>query len=153
MNRVRFSLGEFLDQVLDVETRREAYYAQIRDRSSDNNVRMLTYYLARHCRHQTIAFENILPETLQQARAAELNTIASFNPAPGSGFCDQAPDAIDGVELVENALAYNRHLLSLYRLINGQSTDEAVRSVISALSELEENDILMLKKMLRIHYF
>lgn len=147
------TVGELLDRGKDFEARLEKYYAEIRDRSSDNGVRLVTYYLARHRRHQEIAMADLPPETLQHVRKVELKFDVPFDPAEEFRIPHFKPEEIKGDELIELAVNYDRDLISLYRSILAQPVNDAVRSVLEALIRVEERDLVMLKKMLAMHYF
>jgi hypothetical protein len=45
------SIGDILDKAAEFERILEKYYIEIRDNTSNNGVKLLTYYLSRHRRH------------------------------------------------------------------------------------------------------
>jgi hypothetical protein len=147
------TVGELLDRGRDFETRLEAYYAEIRDRSTDNGVRLVTYYLARHRRHQAMALGGMAAEVLARVRNVELKFDAAFDPTKELRLPEIAPEAIKGDELIECAARHDGQLVSLYRFILGQPLNDDVRAVLEALIRVEERDMVMLKKMLAMHYF
>lgn len=147
------TIGEILDRGRDFETRLEAYYAELRDGSTDNGVRLLTYYLARHRRHQDQALAGLDADTLRHVRAVELK----FGP-PSDASANLRLPALDlakgtGEGLIEAAIRYDGELVALYRTILGQALGDEARAVLEALIRVEERDIVMLKKMLAMHYF
>jgi hypothetical protein len=147
------TIGEILDRGRDFETRLEAYYAEIRDCSTDNGVRLLTYYLARHRRHQEQALAGLDTETLRHVRAVELKFGAPFDAFANLRIPDLAPAKVTGDGLIETAIRYDGELVALYRTILGQPLSDEARAVLEALIRVEERDIVMLKKMLAMHYF
>lgn len=147
------TVGEFLDRGRDLEARIDAYYAEIRDRSTDNDVRLVTYYLARRRRHQEKAMEGLDPDRLQQVREVELTFDAPLDLAARVRLPDLAPETVKGDELIQAAVSYGSEWASLYRSILARPLNDDVRAVLEALIQVEERDIVMLKKMLAMHYF
>ena len=147
------TVGELLDRVMDFESQLTAYYAAIRDGSSDNGVRLLTYYLARHGRRQRDAVSSVAPALWQGLRAMELDQDQSPGGADGLRLPDVAPAAVMGEALIDAAVQYDRELIALYRAILKQPLDGEVHAAVEALIRQEEGDIVMLKKMLAMHYF
>ena len=113
----------------------------------------MTYYLARHRRHQERALVGLAPDMLQHVRKVELKFDVPFDPATDIRLPDFAPEAVKGDELIGAAVSYESQLASLYRSILAQPLNEEVRTVLEALIRVEERDIVMLKKMLAMHYF
>lgn len=147
------TLGELLDRGQDFETRLEAHYAEIRDRSTDNGVRLLTYYLARHRHHQEIALDGLDPAALHRLRSVELKFDVAFDPSAESAAPAGTPETVKGDALIEAAVRHDGKLVSLYRSILAQPLNDETRAVLEALIRVEERDIVMLKKMLAMHYF
>jgi hypothetical protein len=131
----------------------EAYYAAVRDLATDNNVRLVTYFLARHRRHQEMATSSASPDAIRRLRKAKpaenvpVDIIGHFS-IPAAD-----PRIITGRELLEAALHYNSQLLTVYRALLRQSLPDDAAAVVEALISIEDRDILMLRKMLTIHYF
>lgn len=147
------SMGELLDRGKSFETRLERYYAEIRDRSTDNGVRLLTYYLARHRRHQEQALAGQDEAAILRVRTVGLKFDVPFDPAKNFHLLETPPETVTGDQLLAAAIAYDSELVSLYKSILEQPVGDEAASVVAALIRVEERDIVMLKKMLAMHYF
>ncbi len=147
------TLGHILDWAQAFEKQIETYYTDVRDRTPDNGVRLLTYYIARHRHHQLEALASIPPPSLADIRAVELKFGISFRAAEAAFLSAPTAEHITGDGLIEAAIAFDNALVSIYRAIQDQPLGNAARTLIDALIRLEERDLVMLKKMLAMHYF
>ncbi len=147
------TIGEILDSARNFESRLEALYAKIRDNSTDNGVRLLTYYLARHRRHLDETLAGLDAETLRHVQAVEIKFSAPFDALADLRIPGLDPAKVTGDELMEAAIRYDSELVALYRTILSQPLGAEARAVLEALIRMEERDIVMLKKMLAMHYF
>lgn len=144
------TLGELLDRGAEFEALQERFYATVRDSSSDSGVRLLTYYLARHRRHQAHAMEDLDPELIKHLRKVELqidleSLMKDVPPLP--------PKDVTGDQLLESAIRYDTEMVAMYRSIASHPLGEEAHAFIESLIRLEESDIVMMKKMLAMHYF
>lgn len=146
------TVGDVLDRAQDFELQLERYYAAIRDQSSDNGVRLLTYYLARHRRHQEAALAEQDPDVVHRVRTVELRFDIPLNPPRTLPF-SQTPEAIRGETLLEMAIEHDSNLVAVYRAILDQPVGDDVQSLLEVLIRMEERDIVMMKKMQAMHYF
>ncbi len=146
-------LGEVLDHARDFEYRLERWYADLRDSTPDNGVRLLTYYLARHRRHQDEAFGDTDPECLARLRAIELRHAADFDPETRYRLLGADPAHVTGISLLQAAIGYDEALVQVYRFVREQPMIDEARDLVDALIRIEERDIVMLKKMAAMHYF
>ena len=126
------TLGDLLDRASEFEARLEKYYGAVRDHTTDNGVRLLTYYLARHRRHQ----EQGLQAVVRLGRLMITNSSAE----------------VSGQHLLETAVNYDTRLIALYREILKQPLTAEARAMIEALIRIEERDVIMLKKMIAMEY-
>ncbi len=147
------TIGEVLDRIRDFEIRLEAFYAQIRDNATNDGVRLLTYYLARHRRHQDQALKEADAQTLRHVRMVELKFDVLSDASVKLRIPDISPAKATGDELIEAAIYYDTELVRIYRAILSQPLGDDVRAILEALIHVEERDIIMLKKMLAMHYF
>ena len=150
---VIITVGELLDRCLAFETRRMAYYAAIRDRSADNGVRLLTYFLARQGRRLQHVLDDLAPSLLQQLRKVELKFDVPLPGVSGLRLPDLLPETNPGDALLNAALTYDGEMVSFYKALRAQSFNEEVTEVLEALIQGEEGDRVMLKKILDMHYF
>ena len=77
----------------------------------------------------------------------------SFDPEKNFHLLKAPPKTVAGDQLLQAAIGYNGELTALYRAILEQPVDDNARPVLEALLRVEERDIVMLKKMLAMHYF
>jgi hypothetical protein len=147
------TVGELLDRALQFELRIEQYYADVRDKSANNGVRLLTYYLARHRQHQELALRELSRKELERLRKVEMEGEADLSPLEQFPLLDTAPSKVSGSQLLEAALRYDGALAGLYRSILGRDLSGEARDALQALIRIEERDMMMLKKMVAMHYF
>lgn len=147
------TLGELLDRGRELEIRLETYYAEIRDQATDNGVRLLTYYLVRHRRHQEQTLSGLNAETLRHMRSVELKFDAAPDHATQCPAAGDTTETVRGDAMIETAIRHDETLVALYRSVLAQPLNDEVRGVVESLIRVEERDIVMLKKMLAMHYF
>lgn len=147
------TVGELLDRGRECETRIMEYYEAIRNRSSDNDVRLLTYSLVRHRRQQAKALAGLAADILRPLSKMELEFVGSGDPAEGFRVPAFAPETIKGKELVGAAVDYDGAWVALYRSILARPVEDDARAVLESFLRMEERDIALLKKILSMHYF
>lgn len=147
------TLGNLLDRGRSFELRLEQYYSDIRDGSRDPGVRLLTFYLARHRRHHELATDKLDKKSLESLRRVELRSDIDFVHEKHFHTLSKPPAAVTGDELLRAAVNYDSALVSLYRSILEKPLPDDGRAVLESLICIEERDIVMLKKMLAMHYF
>lgn len=147
------TLGSLMNRRRAFEAQLAAFYAEVRDRSQDNGVRLLTYYLARHRRHQEEALSAYDRTDIARFRKIRIpeNICLDF---PGSfAITDVRPAGVKGGELLNAALGYDRALIGLYRSILKQPLDKRTEAMLKSLIRAEERDATMLKKMTAMRYY
>ncbi len=147
------TLGKLLDRCQDSEIRLETNCAEIRDRTADNGVRMLTYYLARRRHHQKMALGRLDPVMLRRLRKVKLRSAVSRDLTDELRLPEFTPASVDGTTLIEATLGHDMKLMALYRSILEQPLKDDVRAVLEKLILVEERDIGMLKKLRAMRYF
>ena len=147
------TLGTVLDRARAFEVRMAKYYARVRDQSTDNGTRLLTYYLARHRRHQDQAWAGYDEARVTRLRKTELADEIAFDPEKRFPLPGARPDSVTGKELLHAALDYDQALMDLYRSILRQPLGDEVHGMLELLVLVEERDVVMMKKMLTMHYF
>ena len=147
------NIAELLKRAGEFEERLGAYYAAIRDESSDNGVRLLTYYLSRHRRHLQEALRNFDPSALEQVRRIKLKHDVEFQPEKDFPLMSIPPAQVKGKDILEAAVKYDTTLVDLYRKILRQPLHPAASEILESLIRVEERDIVMLKKMIAMDYF
>ncbi len=147
------TLGKLLDRCQHAEILLETNCSEIRDRTADNGVRMLTYYLARRRHHQKMALGGLDPVMLRRLRKVKLRSAVPIDRTDELRLPEFSPASVDGMMLIEAALSHDMKLTALYRSILQQPLKDDVRAVLEKLVLVEERDIGMLKKMRAMHYF
>ena len=135
------------------ERRLEEFYADLRDHSDDNGVRLLTYYLARHRRHVDKALAMLDPEDRERAGKVQLRFEVEFSPEETFDLLGVPADKVRGPDLLEVAIRYDEALVRFYRQMLGQQLPKETHELIESLIRIEEKDIVMLRKMLAMNYF
>jgi rubrerythrin len=144
---------ELLKRAMEFERKLESYYAEIRDRTEDAGVRLLTYYLSRHRRHLEEATAALSPERREHIGMVRLRFDVPFEPDEVFKPMTTPPESVKSRELLDSAVRYDSTLVDLYRRILAQQVGPEAETFIESLVRLEEKDIVMLKKMLAMDYF
>ncbi len=142
------TVGDILDRGRHFELRLEKHYAEICDQTDNSGVRLVAGYLARCRLRQEKALAEFVPTQLGHMRKVELKFDIPFYPVRD---LDAAP--LSGDDLLESAIRHNAELIELYRSVLQQPLNDEVRGLFEALARIEERDLVMLKKMLAMHYF
>jgi len=148
------TLGSLLNKAAEAERHLERYCASIRDVSKDNDVRLLTYYLAHHRHHQAQTLRALDPAVLERILALEVNHNVPFGVETELGLFDVAPDAIDAKALLDLAVAHDNRLLGLYGSLSKLPLmSDKAREVLESLVCIKEREVVMIRKMLAMEYF
>ena len=147
------TIEELVSRVHAFERQLEEYYADLRDRATQDGTRLLTHYLSRRRHH--------LPDVLTAFSAAELAEMChewvrydDTEFAPKRLFGGPPPPAgISGGELLQIAIAFGEELLAFYRWLDQQPLGEPARRLARGLLRTEEVHIIELKKTLATGYF
>jgi hypothetical protein len=147
------TVGEMLDRALDFEVRLEAYYAELRDRSTVDGVRILTHYLARHKRHVPEALEPFTAVDLHHIRLAPMKyDDTDFHPAhcfEGRGL----PADATGEQLLDVSIEFVDTLIRFYHWMLQQPLGPGPQGLFQSLLRIEERDVIELKKIKAMDYF
>ena len=147
------TVGELLDRARTFEDRLATRYAEIRDQTEDPGVRLLTYYLARHRRHQELALAEYDRTQTNHIRDVKMKYDIPFDPQILFCRLDAPVATLSGDRLLQAAIAYDQALIDLYRAMLEQPLNDEVRAFFESLIRIEERDIVMMKKMIAMHYF
>ena len=147
------TLGTLLDRIETFEEHLEEFFAAVRDRSHDNGVRLLTYYLARHRRHLQQAFEDFEKQDIARIRRVKLGHDIPFAPETERSLLQASPESVTGRALLEAAVAYNSHLVQFYSSILKVPLNKNATFLVLSLIRIEERNTLALNKMIAMHYF
>ena len=145
--------ADLLDRAKEFEDRLESYYAELRDQSQDNGVRLLTYYLSRHRRHLQEALDNVGADELAHVRGIKLKHDVEFHPEKDFHVMEMPPEQVKGKDVLEAAVEYDETLVRLYKSILNQPLAKEAAELLESLVRIEERDIVMLKKMIAMNYF
>ena len=146
-------LGELLDRACQFEDRLASYFAALRDQSPDNGVRLLTYYMSRHRRHQRDVLSQLTPDLLKHIREIEVRHDITFQPETAFHALKIPHAEITGKQFLDAAVRYNETLVAIYRQILDEPVNEEARKVIESMIHVEERDMVMMRKMMAMHYF
>jgi hypothetical protein len=147
------TLGGFLNREREFRARLNTYYAEIRDTTSDNGVRLLTYHLASHRGRHDFALNNLPHETVEHALKASFLCITPVDPKMEFCLPSFPPATVKGNDLLEEAIDRQSGLASRYRFMQTKSSDKDVQAVLTALVKVKDRDIDLMKQMLAMHYF
>ena len=147
------TMEDLLNRAAEFERKLVEFFADIRDKSEDNGVRLLTYYLARHRNHLDQALEVLESDGVLRVRRVQVKYDIDFQPDKALKLVEMEPTTVKADELLNSAIAYDEQLIRLYRSILEQPVGEEAKALLEALVRIEERDVVMLKKMLAMNYF
>jgi len=147
------TIGELFDTAAEFEKRVVYFYAELRDKSPDNNVRLLAYYLSRHRKHLSDVMGTCNAELAERIRSTVLPAHISFTPYKDFYIIAKPVETIEGTELIDAAIHYDSSLLHIYNQIIALPIFEQARDKFQTLVDTEKRDLTLLKKMREMHYF
>ncbi len=147
------SVGELFDRASRFEKKLAEYYASLRDKTENNGVRLLTYYLSRHRRHLEEVKNSLDIENITHIFSVKLKYDVNFDPDDDTYLLKISNKNISGQKLLEEACGFDERLIALYKDVLNQPLNNEVLLFIQSLLRLEEKDIVMLKKMIAMNYF
>jgi len=147
------SFKELLDRALEFEKQLENYYAEIRDTTQNEGVRLLTYYLSRHRRRLQQAIDQVHKNTIEHLFTIKFKYDVKFAPEKDFHPLNKSMLEIQGRELLEAAVNYDLQLTELYKKILEQPMNSEASTFVDSLIRMEEKDVVMLKKMIAMNYF
>lgn len=147
------TLGAFFDRLSRFEGRLEKWYGVLRDKTPDNRVALLTYYLCRHNRR--------LPEMLADLPPAEANRLcrakcaADIDRGLAQAFSVMRtpPRKVTGQELLRSAFDYQSRLCEILGILLGETRNKRVSAFLGKFTVLERRDLVKLRKMMATGYF
>ncbi len=146
------TLGDMLDRIQDFEGRLEGLYADVRDRTTNDGTRLLTYYLARHRRH--------LPSALASCSSSQIEKIRR-TPLKYDGPAFEPRSSLEGVELpasvvanevLATSIALVEKLTAVYRWIADRKLSDDAAVLFGSLLRIEESHLVELKKIRAVDY-
>jgi hypothetical protein len=147
------SIGQLFERAEAFEQKLEEYYAEIRNESEGDGVRLLTYYLSKHRHHLNEALENFTAEQIAKVKAVKLKYDVEFDLEKHFHLMKTAPKEVTGAGLLKSAISHDAELITLYKTILEQPLGEETHTFLESLVRVEERDIVMLKKTLAMNYF
>jgi|GEM_PF-5167002 rubrerythrin len=147
------NLGSFLDEIAKFEQSAEQYYADLRDRTRNDGVRLLTHYLARRKQHLPQAMSLIKQQDLEEAR--RFPVLLSEDQVPGPAFFAEhrLDDNADGGRLLAQAIIFTETLLQLYEKMVEMIPSGPAHGLFRTLTVIEQRAVVELKKILAMNYF
>lgn len=146
-------IGDLLKRADEFERRLEKSYATIRDETKDSGVRLLTYYLARHCTHLKRALDDFSLGEIGPICEERLECAFEYPDARQLRIIETDPATVHGRELLECAANHDEILIGLYKSVLDRPLSEGAASLFESLIRIEEGDVVMLKKMIAMDYF
>ncbi|MDD5674072.1 MAG: hypothetical protein PHC61_07915 [Chitinivibrionales bacterium] len=147
------TIGAILDKVQNLEKRQIDFYADLRDRTTNDGVKLLTYYLARHKQHFPSVMSCFNAEQIERIRNTpfleedELGNMEQF-------FQDESlPSDAKADALLDRAIAFVQVLVTCFQHMADQPVGETSTQLFKSLYDLEVRDIVTLKKMKAMNYF
>lgn len=147
------TLGEVLDRIAESEDRLSRFCVRLRDQARDNNVRLLSYYLIRRTRQLRDAVADLDADTCDAIRATVIADGAALLPGKRFGLPRTAPQNVRGGDLLEAALAHSEALARLYLLLLEQPMTMDAAVFLRRLSQAEQRDTGVIRKMIAMRYF
>jgi rubrerythrin len=147
------NLGSFLDEIARFEQSAEDYYADLRDRTGNDGVKLLTHYLAKRKQHLPQGMSLIKAENLEEARAVPI--LISEDQIPGTALFTEhrLHDNATASELLAKAIIFAETLLHLYEEMAERIPSGQAHGLFRTLSVIEHRAVVELKKILAMDYF
>ena len=149
----QISIGALLKSTNEFERRLEKFYISVRDGTEDSGVRLLTYYLARHCHHLKQVLDNLTLYEIDSICKEHVECELDIGSVRHLQLMTADPKEAHGKELLECAVTRDEALIGRYRSILEQPLSEGAASLFESLILIEEADVVMLKKMMATNYF
>lgn len=146
------TLGDMLDRVEDFERRLVALYSNVRDRTTNDGTRLLTYYLARHRRHLPTALKSCTSSQIEEIRRTPLKYDGpDFEPR---SLLDgvELPPSVTANEVLDTAVALVQALTAVYRWMAYRQLGEEASLLFNSLLKIEETHLVELKKIRAVDY-
>jgi len=147
------TIAELLARASDFEARLERCYAEIRDATRDNGVKLLTYYLSRHRRHLAQALEGLDALKIGRINRVRLKFDVDLDSSLASSLLGHPAETITSAELLAAAVDVDSTLIDLYTGILAQPVGPDAAPLFESLVKIEERDVVMLRKMIAMNYF
>ena len=141
------TIAELLDQAGKFERRLERYFAEIRDSTADNGVRLLTYSLARRSSYIQQVLDELGHDEMEAIRATRLDRGIDFLPEKEFPLLGSPPDSVTGTRLLTAVIKYSTFLTNLYRGLIEEPIPAGSVRLLTNLVLIEDRDTIMLKKM------
>jgi hypothetical protein len=126
-------IGDLLKRADEFERQLEKFYATIRDETEDGGVRLLTYYLARHCSHLKRALDDFSLGEIGPICEEHLECTVEYPDARQLRIMETDPAEVRGRELLECAVNHDGALIRLYQSVLDQPLSEGAASLFESL--------------------
>jgi hypothetical protein len=114
------NIGDIIGLVVQFDRRVEEYYADLRDRASNDGVRLLTYYLVRRKRRLPEVMGSYPPAEMEKLQRVPLKVSqVDFNPATCVEGKD-LPSDTDADHLLDKAIELTDRVIHFYQWLVGQ---------------------------------
>ncbi|MHC4502562.1 MAG: hypothetical protein ACYTFI_04580 [Planctomycetota bacterium] len=146
------TLGDMLDRVEDFEQRLVALYSSVRDGTTNDGTRLLTYYLARHRRHLPAALKSCTSTQIEEIRRTPLKYDGpDFEPR---ALLDRVelPASATANEVLDTAVALVQTLTAVYRWMAYRQLGDEASLLFNSLLKIEETHLVELKKIRAVDY-
>ena len=147
------SIEELLNNVSAFEEKLTEFYSSLRDRTENNGVKLLTYYLSRHRKHLQQAMNDFNKDDLNKIKKIKIKYDIEFNWEKNSPLLKKDPKDINSNELMEAAVGHDLQIIDLYKKVLMQPVSNEAKSFFEICICIEEKDVVMLKKMIAMNYF
>lgn len=147
------SIGDLLGKASTFEEHLQERYAVLRDTTTDEGVRLLTYYLAKHCRRLEKALTEFGSAKIAKIREIKLKYDVDFDPERTFAILRVPAEEVRGPALLDAVVQHDAGLIELYGKIMEQPLGDEAKALFESLIRVEERDIVMHKKMIAMNYF
>jgi hypothetical protein len=141
------TVGAMLDYAKEFEVTLEAFLADVRDRAANDNVRLLTYYLARFKRHIASTLDLFTSDQLRIMREVPLKSIDSEFVVSRCFEGAYLTHDATADQLLETAIELTDIILCFYQWLINQPVNGIGAGVFEQLAAKEEKNIQNLKTL------
>lgn len=146
------NIGELVDDLQKLEDALNRFYAEVRDKTGNSNVKMLTYFLAKRKSRLPRICRDFGADCVERVRLTELKNYRKlhFPSSAGMGF---PPDNVGAQQLIDAAMMHGKELIGVYAGIQTPALSGEAREFFQRLTREEEADLLKLREMKNMSCF
>jgi len=146
------NIGELLDDLQKLEDALNCFYAEVRDKTGNSNVKMLTYFFAKRKGRLQRICRDFGADCVERVRLTVLENYRELH-LPSSAGMGFQPETVSALQLIDAAMMHGLELTGLYKGILMLTLSGDEREFFQRLAQEEEADLLKLREMKNMSCF